>query len=318
VTLGETMVVMVPQRRGSLDSVDLFKKDFGGAESNVAIGLARLGHRAAWISSLGDDPFGRYIYGRLRAEGVEVSQVNIDPHHPTGLYIKEFSDGSDGIGTKVYYFRSDSAASHLVIDDQVLFKYSAARYLFVTGITPALGVESHEIVLKVIAQARQLGMKIVFDPNLRLKLWNIEEARNTLDVVARLADIVLSGLGEAQLLTGASSAQQAARAYLDRGAEIVVIKLEARGAYFETESERGTVPAFTVDAVDEIGAGDAFDAGLLSGLLDGLALPGAVERGCALGALVVTVPSDHAALPNRQDLQRFMATAGRSSDVCNL
>jgi len=315
VTIGETMVVMVPEMRGTLDSVDLFRKDFAGAESNVAIALCRLGHRAAWISRLGDDGFGRYIYGQMRAEGVDVSGVGFDPDHPTGMYIKELSAESKGAGTNVYYYRSNSAASHLAPDAELLIPYAKARYLFVTGITPALSVGCRELILNAIAHARQLGMTIVFDPNVRLKLWSIDEAREVLDTMARQADIVLSGLGEARLLTGANTPQEATRQYLDRGAQIVVIKLEESGAFYETESERGAIPAFSVHAVDEIGAGDAFDAGLISALLDGLPLPQAVERGCALGALAVTAVGDHAALPTRMELQHFTDTTGRGPDA---
>jgi 2-dehydro-3-deoxygluconokinase len=305
-TFGETMAVMVPQQRGALDAVDFFRKDFAGAESNVAIGLSRLGHRAAWISRLGDDGFGRYTLDRLRIEGVDLSHVTLDPHHPTGLYIKELDEASTGGRTRVHYYRSDSAASHLGVDDVPLQEYREARYLFVTGITPALSMQCRETTMEAIAQARRLGMKIVFDPNLRLKLWSAEEARVVLDVMARQADIVLSGWGEAQLLTGAQSVEEAAGHYLGGGAELVVLKLEADGAYFATPTERGTVPAFPVEAVDEIGAGDAFDAGLLSGLLDGLDLRQAVVRGCALGALAVTEVGDYVALPDRSQLERFM------------
>ncbi len=315
VTIGETMVVMVPQERGSLESVDFFRKDFAGAESNVAVGLSRLGHRAAWISSLGDDVFGHFIHGRLLDEGVEVSQVRLDPQFPTGLYIKELPAEPDALGTTVYYYRSNSAASHLAFDERCLLHYAGARYFFVTGITPALSLQNRATMMRAIAQARQLGMKIVFDPNLRLKLWSIEEASEVLEAIARQAHFVLSGLGEARLLTGARTEQDAARWYLERGAELVAIKLEARGAFYDTGSERGTVPAFEVDAVEEIGAGDAFDAGLLSGLLDRLPLREAIERGCAMGALAVTSTSDHAALPNRDALQRFMANAGRRTGM---
>jgi 2-dehydro-3-deoxygluconokinase len=307
--MGESMVVMAPEQRGSLDSVTLFRKDFAGSESNVAIGLSRLGHGAAWFSRLGDDPFGRYIYHGLQDEGVDVSHVTFDPHHPTGLYIKELDDAAAGGRTKVYYYRSSSAASHLVFDESWLQAYRTARYLFVTGITPALSHECRDTIMSTMAQARAFGLKIVFDPNVRLKLWSIEEARVVLDVVAHQADIVLTGLQEAQLLTGAGSVEEAAQHYLDRGAELVVIKLESSGAFYRTGTERGTIPAFSVHAVDEIGAGDAFDAGLLSALLDGLELPRAVERGCALGALAVTAVGDHTALPDRRELERFMAAA---------
>jgi 2-dehydro-3-deoxygluconokinase len=314
-TFGETMAVMVAQQRGALNAVDLFRKDLAGAESNVAIGLSRLGHRAAWMSRLGDDGFGRYIFDRLRTEGVDLSYVTFDPHYPTGLYIKELDEAVTGCRTRVHYYRANSAASHLTFNDVPLPEYREARYLFVTGITPALSKECRESTMGVMGQAHRLGMKIVFDPNLRLQLWSLEEARVVLDAMARQADIVLSGWGEAQSLTGARTVDDTVGHYLERGAELVVLKLEADGAYYATATERGTVPAFPVEAVDEIGAGDAFDAGLLSGLLDGLELRQAVVRGCALGALAVTVVGDYEALPDRLRLKCFMETQKRKSRV---
>ncbi|MCL6637930.1 MAG: sugar kinase, partial [Alicyclobacillus sp.] len=113
VTFGESMVCLTPLQKGSLETVWTFSKRMAGAESNVAIGLARLGHRVAWVSRLGDDGFGRFIFKTLRGEGVDVSAVRWDAEHPTGVFFKEFS----GSHTGVTYYRHGSAASFLQPDD---------------------------------------------------------------------------------------------------------------------------------------------------------------------------------------------------------
>jgi 2-dehydro-3-deoxygluconokinase len=303
VTFGETMVAFVPTPAGPLEMVSSFEKRIAGAESNVAIGLARLGHSVAWISRLGDDGFGRYIYKTIRGEGVDVSGVRFDSHHPTGLYFKDYLGNGR---THVYYYRRNSAASRLSPEDLALARYADSRYLFVTGITPALSDTCRQTVEQAIQTAKRMGIQVVFDPNIRLKLWSAETARLVLGTIAQQADVVLPGLEEGKLLTGSSDPAEMAERLLTGDTKTVVVKLGPEGAYYRTQDEDGYIPGFTVEQVDDIGAGDAFAAGFLSGMLDGLALPEAVRRGCAMGALAVTGVGDYEFLPYRRDLEAFM------------
>src|SRR5689334_19598599 len=168
VTFGEPMILMTPAKQGSLDTVWEFQKGLAGAESNVAIALARLGHTVAWVSKLGADSFGKFIYKTLRGEGVDVSHVQFDETHPTGVFFKEFmGDGR----THAYYYRQNAAASHLHVDDIPLTDFASARYLMVTGITPALSALNRDTTFRLIEQAHQRGIQVVFDPNIRRKLW---------------------------------------------------------------------------------------------------------------------------------------------------
>src|SRR5690625_2401945 len=134
-TFGETMGLMVPAgQQHAIQSAAHFRKSFGGAESNVAIGIVRLGHRAGWFGSLGDEPFGHYIYKAIRGEGVDVSQVQFSQSAPTGLMFRQQTFE----GTSVYYYRSNSAASHFSVADLNETYMQKAKILHVTGITPAL------------------------------------------------------------------------------------------------------------------------------------------------------------------------------------
>jgi 2-dehydro-3-deoxygluconokinase len=304
ITLGETMILLTPKSIGPLDTVYEFHKGLAGAESNVAIGLSRLGHQVAWISKLGSDSFGRFIYKTLRGEGIDVSHVIFDETRPTGVFFKEFmGDGR----TNTLYYRKDSAASSLEPQDIPLSKYSDAKYLLITGITPALSEGNRNTVFQVIEQAHTLGIQVVFDPNIRHKLWPISESQPVLQRIASLSDIVLPGLQEGAILTGEETVEGIADAFIQNGANTVVIKLGPKGAYYQTPSEKGNVPAFPVRVINEVGAGDAFTAGFLSGMLDRLPLHDAVRRACALGALAVTGIGDYECLPSRSDLEDFIS-----------
>ncbi len=302
VTFGETMILMTPAKQGPLDAVWDFQKGMAGAESNMAIALARLGHSVAWVSKLGADGFGRFIYKTLRGEGVDVSHVQFDETRPTGVFFKEFMGGR----TNAYYYRSNSAASQLHPDDIPLADFAQAKYLVVTGITPALSPLNRQTTFHIIEQAHQYGMQVVFDPNIRHKLWTVEEMRPVLNKMASQADIVLPGIEEGSILTGHVDAPEMAQVFLDNGAQLVVVKLGPQGAYYQSATDRGYVSGFRVQLIEEVGAGDAFTAGLLSGLLDLLDVPAAVRRACALGALAVTGTGDYESLPDRHTLDVFL------------
>lgn len=309
VTIGETMVMFTPQTTGLLRYAKNFTLSYAGAETNVAIGLSRLGHRVGWISQVGQDELGESLLSFVRGEGIDVSQVKKHPTAPTGLYIKEYLNKRE---VRIYYYRHQSAAS--MMDRKNIDKdyISRAKYLHITGITPALSESCREMIFEAIDTAKQHGVKIVFDPNYRAKLWNAETAKPVLLEMAAQSDIILPGMDEGKLLLGLSNPEEMADALIDLGAELVVVKLGSEGAYFQSTKEFGYVSGFPVDdVVDPVGAGDAFAAGFLSGLLEGLSVELAVQRGNAAGALVVMVQGDFEGLPQRETLMRFMKASGQ-------
>lgn len=304
VTLGETMVLFTPETSGYMRYAGNFSAKVAGAESNLAIGLARLGHDSSWISQLGDDEFGKKILSFIRGEGVDVSEVLYDSSASTGLYFKEMITDDE---VQVHYYRKDSAASRLEPSDLNEEYIANAKYLHLTGITPALSESCYKTVIKAIEIANANGVTVVFDPNLRRKLWSEERARQVLLEIASKSDIVLPGLDEGQFLFGDLDAKTMAKRFYDHGASFVVLKLGAEGAYYYSDKERGHVLGFPVNrVVDPVGAGDGFAAGLLSGLLDDIPLEKAVERGAAVGALVTMVKGDVEGLPDRSRLDAFI------------
>lgn len=311
ISLGESMVLFTPEASGQMRYSRSHSARVAGAETNTLIGLAKLGHRTGWISRVGQDEFGAMISSAVRGEGVDTSRVAEDPTAPTGVFFKEKLHERN---IRVYYYRKDSAASRMgpaCVDEAYLAK---AQYLYITGITPALSPSCREMVFHAAGLARKHGVKVVFDPNLRRKLWSEQEARETLTALLALSDLVLAGIGEGSFLFGTEDEREMSRHILRHGCQGAVIKLGPRGAYYRTDSGEGMVPGFPVAHVaDPVGAGDGFAAGVLSGLLDGLPLEEAIRRGCAVGAAVVTVNGDVEGLPDRQALADFMSSG--SEDV---
>jgi 2-dehydro-3-deoxygluconokinase len=158
-------------------------------------------------------------------------------------------------------------------------------------------------------QFKSAGTTVVFDPNMRYKLWSAHVAREVLLQVARKCDVLLPSLDEAKILSGLTSIEDMAVALLQLGPKKVAIKAGDKGSYFVDNETRGFVPPFRVRGVDPIGAGDAYCAGVISGLLDNLTFREAVERGCAMGAICGMSYGDYAA-PDRQELESFLAGTG--------
>lgn len=200
------------------------------------------------------------------------------------------------------------AASRMDADWLSEESISDAEYLHLTGITPGLSPSCREMFEKAIRIAKENGTKIVFDPNLRLKIWRDEaEARQFLKKYASESDIVLPGISEAEFLFGTCSPEEYVERFHDLGIETVIMKLGKEGSLISSSGLVKKIPGFTVERViDPVGAGDAFVAGVLSGLLDGKTLEEAALQGNAMGAMVTMVNGDAEGLPNRSDLESFM------------
>jgi 2-dehydro-3-deoxygluconokinase len=299
-TFGETMVLFAPSERGTLESAPAYHASIGGAESNCAIGLARLGYSVGWVSRVGRDPFGARVLKTIRGEGVDVSRVRMCDSAPTGLMFKEPGPGDT---TRVFYYRRQSAAAALQSEQ---FASLSAKYLFVTGITPALSDSNRQLTFELVDRFRAAGTKVAFDPNMRFRLWSSSEARVVFLELARKCDILIPSLTEAEIMTGLHERESMLDALISLGPPQVVLKAGDKGAWYADGAERGFCPSHPVTEIDPVGAGDAFCAGLLSGLLDDQPLRDAVARGAALGAFCVSTFGDYQGLPDRIGLRAFM------------
>lgn len=303
-SIGETMVVLSPEEEGPMRYASKFQARVAGAETNTLIGLARLGHKTGWISRLGDDEFGHKIQSFVRGEGVDVSQVRLHEELDTGVFFKE--KVKDEL-TRVYYYRKGSAASYMSFNDIDMGYVEQFKYLYVTGITPALSESCLSMMFKLLRKAKETGMLIVFDPNLRKKLWKEQVARETLLKMISLSDIVLPGVAEGAFLFNEENEVLIAKKILSLGAQTVAVKLGDKGAYYKTEKESGYARAAKPVVVkDPVGAGDGFAAGFISALLHKQTLKEATEKACNVGAMVTTVQGDVEGLPNNKELKLFM------------
>ena len=305
-SFGETMAMLVAEETGDLAMVERFHKRIAGADSNVAIGLARLGFNVAWLSRVGADSLGRFVLNTLQAEGLNCQHVAVDPQHPTGFQFKSRVD--DGSDPQVEYFRRGSAASHMdrsVLNPQLF----GARHLHATGIPPALSASCNELSFELMKSMRAAGNSVSFDPNLRPSLWASEQQMiRDINALAAHADWVLPGLSEGRLLTGFEDPSDIAAFYLDQGAEAVIIKLGAKGAFYRTAQVEQFVPAVPVaNVIDTVGAGDGFAVGVVSALLENLGFAEAVQRGNWIGSRAVQSRGDMEGLPTRDELNHYNA-----------
>lgn len=303
-TLGETMVLFGPEEPGPMKHQQTYKKSLGGAESNVAIALSRLGNDVSWHSKLGADPHGEYVNSFVRGEGVDTSTVEFTEDAPTGLMFKERRALGE---SSVYYYRHGSAASTMTPADLPADAIAEADYLHLTGITPALSESCREATFAAIERARDGGTTVSFDPNIRHKLWESEaEMRRTLLALVEKSDVVLPGIEEGRALFDADTPEGIAEACRARGAAVAVVKLGAEGALV-SDGEPTRVPGFEIErVVDPIGAGDGFAAGFLDGRLRGLGPVEATKRANAVGAFATTVTGDVEGLPTERELDVFL------------
>ena len=297
-TFGETMAVMAPSEEGRLSSVSSFSLKIAGAESNTAIGAVRLGHTASWISAVGDDELGRYVTESINKEGVDTSLVKIDKAHRTGLMIKEIVEDK----TTVYYYRENSAASFMSALDIPFDKLSDAKIIHFTGITPVLSKSCREASLALMGWAQENGKLISFDPNIRRKIWGEVDYIPLLREMLEFSDIALLGLSEAKEIYGIDDVREIAKNILNSGVSVVVIKDGGNGAYCANREEFLFIPPIKCTPVDSVGAGDGFNAGFLSGILENKSLLEAGRMGAVVGAMATETTGDVNGYPNRDAL----------------
>lgn len=308
VTLGETMALLRSSEVGSLSHAASMALGLGGAESNVAIGVRRLGLPATWIGVLGQDSLGDRVQRELQAEGLGLL-VRRNAHAPTGLMLKESLTQDH---RAVWYYRAGSAGSTLAPEDVTDEALDGASVLHVTGITPALSATARAAVDAAVDRARGRGVHVSLDVNFRGRLWSVEEARPVLRALAERADTIFGGAEELAMLVDAEpspAAGELAQAeellrLLAADGRTVVAKLGALGA-LAREGARGSavrMPAVRIRPVDTVGAGDAFVAGYLAELMGGGPLEARLRLAVQTGAFACLHPGDWEGLPRRSDL----------------
>lgn len=304
ITLGEAMGLFRSAEIGSLAQVSDFRLSIGGAESNVAIGLARLGTPVTWIGRLGADSIGERIVRELRAENVAV-EVTFDETAPTGLMLKEQRTPD---ATRVMYYRSAGAGARLAPEHLPAGLIENARLLHVTGITAALSPTALAALNAAIDRANAANVPVSFDVNHRATLWLDRDARDVYRSIAARATIVFAGLDEAALLAESSTPLGLAEAIARLGPSQVIIKLGSEGCLALVDGVAYECDAISIRPLDTVGAGDAFVAGYLAELLAGLPVADRLATAVRTGAFACLGPGDWESYPRRSELSLLEAS----------
>lgn len=297
------MITMDPVVKGPLRYVTHFERKVGGAELNFAIACARLNLNSTWISRLGKDEFGRYIYNFARGEGIDVSLVDLLKDYTTSVNFKQVNE--DGTG-KTFYYRKDAPIQTLTVEDIKDELFDNISLVHLTGVYMSIDKRNVDITYRILEIASKKGITISFDPNIRLKLWDIETARRAYENVFPYVDILLTGLDEIELIIeNADKKNLEAFAEKYKIAELV-IKDGGNGSKLYKDNRWIHQDAFKVNVVDTVGAGDGFDAGYVYSYLNKKSDSEKLRFANAVGGLVTTVKGDNEGLPYLEEVGNLL------------
>lgn len=304
-SLGEVMLRLSVGQGEKLVNAERFDVNLGGAEANVCAALAGLGRKTAWLGAFPDSPLGELALRSLRANGVDVAGVKLVANARLGTYFVELGAPPNPID--VIYDRAGSAAANMTPNDVDWELMLDTRWLHLTGITPALGEGPAAIVEQALRLAAERGVKVVFDVNFRAKLWSASAAKAWLEPRLGLVDLLICGVQDAATVLGLNSdplATVRALAQSGRG-DSAVVTLGDKGAIAWERGRQLRVPGVAAEVIDRLGAGDAFAAGVIDGLLDD-SLHTGLERGVTLAAAALGQHGDVVNL-SREALDRLLA-----------
>lgn len=297
-TFGESMGSL--RGTGPLRLGGTMRLTIAGAESNVAIGLSRLGHRVRWVGMVGADEIGALVLRTLRAEDVDTAYCHTHAQASTGLMLLE---QRAALPARVRYYRSGSAGSRLSAEMLDAALAAGARHLHVTGITPALSASAAAATAHAVRRAREQGWQASLDVNHRTQLWSREQAARALRPLLPSIDVLFASGDELEIV--ADAATDPAAALLDAGIAEIVVTRGGAGAELTTAAGTISTSSFQTVAVDTVGAGDAFVAGYLSARLDGLDVAERLRRAIVVAGVAVATAGDWEGLPTRDDLDQL-------------
>jgi len=307
VALGEVMLRLASRAPDRLEQVRALDVAFGGTEANVLCALARLGFRTAWISALPQNPWGERLGRELKGHGVDTASLVWRAHGRIGTYYIEYGVGPRPI--RVLYDRQDSAFTTLTEDEVDWAVVRRSRMVHMTGITPALGEQPRRLTERAVEEANASGVFVSLDVNYRTALWTAEEARVYLESLFPRAQLIFIGVEDARRLFGLEGEPEAVAEALRRQAPkaILALTLGDRGSLVLADRAYRPTRLYALDTVaDRVGAGDAFAAGFLYGLLGRQDVQHAVDCGTALAALKCTMWGD-VALVRPGELEELMS-----------
>ncbi len=304
ITIGEVPAVLVSKKIGRMRYNKEFEVRPGGAEGTVAVGVKRLGHSSGWISQLGEDEFGFYILSLIRGEGVDVSNVHMIPDRQTGIFFRERLPHGEA---RNFYYRTGSAFSQMGSESLDESYISSAKILHITGIAPALSKSCRKMIRSAVDIAKRHKVLVVFDLNMRTKLWSDEEAKPVMEELMISSDYILPGLEDLRLIYGEKWQEKDFTKYLhDLGCEKIILKLGKEGAMLSLPSGDEIISGYAIEnPVDLMGAGDAFAAGFISGILKDMELKEAIDLANIVASLSIQLPGNIESLPTWDEIMKI-------------
>ena len=290
--IGEPLVEFVQLENGD------YRRGFGGDTSNAAISAARQGARVGYLTALGTDRFGDTLMDLWEREGVDASNVIRTPDAPTGIYFVD----PDPAGQFFTYYRAGSAASLMRPQDLPEAALRTAKCVHLSAITLAVSPDLRETGMAAMRVAKEAGVSVSLDTNLRLKLWDLEEARRVILEAMTLARIAVTSVDDSIHLTGQTDPAEIAAFYQDLGVEIVLVTNGAEGCSLIGPDGIRKIPAAPANPVDSTGAGDSFAGAFLAWWLESGDLELAARRAAQVAAGTVSGFGAVDPIPRRADL----------------
>lgn len=290
---------------------NIYLPGFGGDTSNFAIAAARQGASVGYQTKVGNDVFGKQFIDLWKSEGVDTSLVKIDETAHTGLYFISYTDK----GHEFTYHRKGSAASKLQPKDILEDVIKDLKYLHISGISQAISDSSADTIFQAIEYAKKYNVKISYDPNLRLKLWPLSRAKAIIEATARISDVFMPSLEEAQLLSGEQEPKAIIDYFSEIGVRFTVLKVGKEGVYFGNKESKEKIDSFSVNTIDATGAGDCFDAAFISKLVGGATFKEAAVYANAAAALSTTNYGAVNGIPRREQVEDFLKEKVVQSEI---
>ena len=311
VAIGRVSVDLYAEQVGApIRTVRTFRKSIGGTATNVAVATARLGHRVALVTKVGNDGFGGYVRHALEHTfGVDIRFVGTDPDLMTPLAFAELDPPED---PNIIFYREPSAPDMNLAPDDIDFG--------IIGETPILWIPASRLsaepsrsTVREVLSRRARAPEVVFDLDWRPAFWPSEEkAAAEIGPILDRVTIAIGNREECRIAVGTSDPEEATRRMLSKGLEAVVVKLGGDGVLVTTsDGYQQRIPPFPVEVVCGLGAGDAFGGAFCHGLLNGWTVGEAARYGNAAGAIVASRLMCADDMPNLEEIEAFLARRDR-------
>jgi len=301
IAIGELLIDMIADNPGlRLEEQTTFKRFAGGAPANFAVGIKRLGLTSGVITKVGNDFFGRFLLETLKKEQVDISQITMTNEYKTALAFV----GLDDKRNPSFSFYRSPCADIMLTQEEISEEYIKSAKLLMCGTVSMADEPARSAIFKAIHYAKKHGLQVACDPNLRDDLWHFKDPREHIFRILKDTDIFLPSITEAEFITG-EKGEKAFETILDLGPSILAITHGAEGSTVQTKDEEFFAPSYKVDVVDTTGAGDAFAAGLITGLLTNMPLEKIPYFANAVSAVKIT-RKGAMNIPTRKEVEYFM------------